>query len=320
MWCGRPVRWSYLSTAETGGRDARTTKIQNPIFSQLLCHYEPEKIYLRKRLMKKIQKNPKAKEIAKGMEHLVNVMFTLRSENGCPWDRAQSLDDLRQYVLEESYEVLQAMDQKNLSSLKEELGDLLFQVVFLSQMMQEENAFSLNDVLRTVTEKMISRHPHVFGESSASSPEQALQNWESMKDQQKATRKGADRSILDGIPFPLPALQQALMISTKAVRVGFEWETEQDVWKKLEEEFQEFQKAGNHKEKMEEFGDILFTMVNIARKHKINPEDALRQANHKFRQRFGKMESFVYQQQKRLEDLTLTEMDAIWDEIKKDEK
>jgi tetrapyrrole methylase family protein/MazG family protein len=269
---------------------------------------------------KKIKRNPYAKQIARKLEKLVDVMHTLRSEEGCPWDRAQSLGDLRQYVLEESYEVLQAMDQKNLPALKEELGDLMFQVVFLSQMMQEENAFTLLEVLDTVTEKMITRHPHVFGKSQAKSPEQALQNWESMKDQQKALKKGSDRSILDGIPQQLPALQQALMISAKVVRVGFEWETEEDVWKKLEEEFSEFREAQTQEHRAEELGDILFTMVNIARKQKINPEDALRSANEKFRERFSKMEKRVYAQKKQLSDLSLAEMDALWEEIKTEEK
>ncbi len=209
---------------------------------------------------------------------------------------------------------------RNLPGLKEELGDLLFQVVFLSQMMQEQNAFTLLEVLEALIEKMISRHPHVFGNSPARSPEQALQNWESMKDQQKAQTKGVNRSILDGIPVNLPALQQALMISSKVVRVGFEWETEQDVWRKLEEEIQEFKEAGTDEERAEELGDILFTMVNIARKRSINPEDALRMSNEKFRARFGKLEKRVYEQDKQLSDLTLAEMDLLWEEIKKSDR
>ena len=131
---------------------------------------------------KKIKRNPHAKEISKKLEKLVDVMYTLRSEDGCPWDRAQSMKDLRQYVLEEAYEVLQAMDQQNLPGLKEELGDLIFQIIFLSQMMQERSAFTLGDVIDGVTEKMLGRHPHVFGSSKAGSPEQALANWEAMKD------------------------------------------------------------------------------------------------------------------------------------------
>jgi tetrapyrrole methylase family protein/MazG family protein len=150
---------------------------------------------------KKIKSNPYSIEISKRLEKLVDVMYTLRSEDGCPWDRAQSLADLRQYLLEEAYEVLQAMDQEDPIGLKEELGDLIFQIIFLSQMMQERNAFTLRDVLDGVTQKMLSRHPHVFGTSDAESPEQALANWEAMKDQAKAAQKGAERSILDGIPL-----------------------------------------------------------------------------------------------------------------------
>ena len=266
----------------------------------------------------KLKRNPYSKQISKKLENLLDVTYTLRSEEGCPWDRAQSLPDLRQYVLEETYEVLQAMDQTNLPGLKEELGDLLFQVIFLSQMMQEQGQFTLLEVLENVIEKMISRHPHVFGSSSAGSPEQALQSWESMKDRQKALKKGSERSILDGIPLQLPALQQALMISTKAVRVGFEWDTEEDVWKKLDEEIREFKEAATDEHRAEELGDILFTIVNVARKRKINPEDALRVANEKFRTRFGKLEKRVYSRNQQLTDLTLAEMDAIWEEIKEE--
>lgn len=266
---------------------------------------------------KKIKRNPYAKEISRKLEKLVDVMYTLRAEEGCPWDRAQSMKDLRQYLLEEAYEVLQAMDSQDLPGLKEELGDLMFQVVFLAQMMQEQQVFTLGDVLDAVTKKMLGRHPHVFGTSLARSPEQALANWETMKDQTKAAEKGTDRSILDGIPLQLPALLQALLISSKVVRVGFEWDTEADVWKKLDEEIQEFQQAESMEQKTEELGDILFTIVNIARKNKINPEDALRNANVKFRDRFSKLEKRVYEQGKQLQDLSLAEMDAIWEEVKK---
>jgi MazG family protein len=266
---------------------------------------------------KKIKVNPHARKIGKAVEKLANVMYTLRSEGGCPWDRAQTLQDLRQYVLEEAYEVLQALDQNNLHALKEELGDLMFQVVFLSQMMQETEEFNLADVIAHVTHKMLTRHPHVFGDQNAESPEQALANWEAMKDQAKAQQKGVNRSILDGLPIHLPALQQALMISSKVVRVGFEWETESDVWKKLDEEIQEFHEAASKEQKAEEMGDILFTIVNIARKNGIHPEDALRTSNEKFRDRFTKLERKIYEQGKQLQDVNLAEMDKIWEEIKK---
>jgi len=266
---------------------------------------------------KKIKRNPHARQIGRALEKLADIMYTLRSDDGCPWDRAQSLRDLRQYVLEESYEVLQALDQNNLHALKEELGDLMFQAVFLSQMMQEKNEFNLRDVIEYVTQKMLIRHPHVFGNKSAGSPEQALANWEAMKDQAKAQQQGSNRSILDGLPVHLPALQQALMISSKVVRVGFEWESEADVWKKLQEEIQEFHSATSPEEKAEEMGDILFTIVNVARKNGINPEDALRESNAKFRHRFTALEKKVYAQGKQLQDLNLDQLDEIWEEVKK---
>jgi MazG family protein len=267
---------------------------------------------------KKIKRNPHVHEIGKALEKLADIMYTLRSDGGCPWDRAQSLQDLRQYVLEEAYEVLEALDQKNLPALKEELGDLMFQVVFLSQMMQETEEFNLRDVIEHVSRKMLNRHPHVFGDMDAGSPEQALANWESMKDRAKAQEKGVNRSILEGLPVHLPALQQALMISSKVVRVGFEWEKESDVWKKLEEEIQEFHEASSPEQKSEEMGDMLFTLVNIARKNGINPEDALRLSNEKFRERFRLLEKKVYEQGKQLQDVNLAEMDEIWEQIKKD--
>ncbi len=256
------------------------------------------------------------KEITAKFETLINVMFTLRSEDGCPWDRAQSLQDLRQYLLEEAYEVLQAMDHQDYPQLMEELGDLLFQIVFQAQMMQENRTFTLFEVVDRLISKMVGRHPHVFGELKAGSPEQALDNWESMKDREKASMSGANRSILEGIPLQLPALLQALMISSKVVRVGFEWETEADVWKKVEEEIQEFHNASTNDQKMEEMGDLLFTIVNVARKNKINPEDALRAANLKFRDRFMKLEKKAYESDRKIQDLSLQEMDEIWEQVK----
>lgn len=266
--------------------------------------------------MEKMKKNPYAKEIAQKFEALVDVLFTLRSESGCPWDRAQSLKDLKQYLLEETYELLQALDQEQELAMREELGDLLFQVVFIAQVMQERGSFTLLEALDQLMQKMIGRHPHVFGEVKAGTPEQALASWESMKDQEKALSKGRDRSILDGVPLKLPALLQAYLISSKVARIGFDWETEADVWKKMEEEVREFQTAGSVEAKEEEFGDLLFTMVNIARKNGISPEDALRAANAKFKRRFMELEKQIYLENKALKDLTLEDLDQIWERIK----
>jgi len=243
-------------------------------------------------------------------------MFTLRSEGGCPWDRAQSLQDLKQYLLEETYELLQALDAESEEMMREELGDVLFQVVFQSQIMQEAKAFTLLDVLDHLIAKMIGRHPHVFGDVEAGTPEEALESWESRKGKEKKEQTGT-HSVLAGVPLNLPALLQANIISSKVARVGFDWEKEEDVWAKLEEELAEFRDARNRREKEEELGDILFTLVNIARKHKINPEDALRLANAKFRKRFDQLEQKVHNSGKDMKEMELKELDAIWDEVKK---
>ncbi len=245
----------------------------------------------------KLKKNPHSKQIAKKFEELVDVVFTLRSEGGCPWDRAQSLPDLKQYLLEECYELLEALDQQNARAMGEELGDVFFQVLFLSQILQEEGIFTLLDVINHLLEKMIGRHPHVFGDVTAGTPDEAIANWESRKGKEITEREGR-HSLLQGVPVNLPALLQANVISSKVARVGFDWENEDEVWKKFEEELNEFREASSLAEKEEELGDIFFTLVNIARKNKINPEDALRAANAKFRHRFNALEERVKAQKK----------------------
>jgi MazG family protein len=262
----------------------------------------------------KLKKNPHSSEIAKRFEKLVDVMYTLRSEDGCPWDRSQSLKDLKQYLLEETYELLQTLDLEDEHGMREELGDLLFEVVFITQMMQERKAFTLKEVLDRLLDKMIGRHPHVFGNVEADSPEKALANWEAVKSQEVEGRK---RKLLEGVPVDLPALLQAFLISTKVARVGFDWESEDDIWKKFQEELDEFREASTQEQKEEEFGDLLFTIVNIARKHGINPEDALRNANRKFRGRFDKLEDRVHEQSKEVKDLSTSELDSIWESVKK---
>src|SRR5262249_6943207 len=264
----------------------------------------------------RLKKNPETKNIARKFGQLADVMFTLRSEQGCPWDRAQSLDDLKQYLLEETYEVLDTLDRRDETHLLEELGDLLFQIVFLSQMMQEKRAFTLSDVLDHLLAKMIGRHPHVFADVKASTPDQALASWEGMKGKE-ASAKGKRRGLLAGVPQNLPALLQANLISSKVARVGFDWKNEKDVWKKLEEEFREFRHARNGRARESEMGDILFTMVNIARKNKINPEDALRKANAKFRRRFNALESHVARTGKTVSSTDAKSLDSIWNRVKK---
>jgi tetrapyrrole methylase family protein/MazG family protein len=265
----------------------------------------------------KLKNNPHSAEIAKRFEKLVDVMYTLRSEGGCPWDRSQTLKDLKQYLIEETYELLQALDLEEERGIREEVGDLLFETVFISQMMQEKNAFTLKEVLDHLLEKMIGRHPHVFADVPADSPEKALANWEAVKSQE-TENQGRKRKLLEGVPIDLPALLQAYLISTKVARVGFDWDSESDVWKKFNEELNEFREASTADAKEEEFGDVLFTLVNIARKNGINPEDALRNANRKFRKRFDKLEDQARGQKKEVKELSAEELDSIWEDVKKE--
>lgn len=265
----------------------------------------------------KLKKNPYSKEIGKKFQKLVDVMYTLRSDQGCPWDRAQTIQDLKQFLLEETYEVLQELDQGNEQGLREELGDLLLEIVFISQILQERDAFTLADVLDRLNDKLIGRHPHVFGSVKAGTPEEAIANWESIKSNE-ATENGQKRSLLQGVPITLPALLQANLISTKVARIGFDWETEKDVWKKLDEELKEYQEADSPEKKEEEMGDILFTIVNIARKNKINPEDALRNANAKFSKRFRRVEDKVQSSKREWKDLNLEHLNELWEEAKKE--
>lgn len=264
----------------------------------------------------RLKKNPNSKAIARKFEKLVDVLFTLRSEEGCPWDRAQLLSDLKQYLLEECYELLEALDQENDRAMREELGDVLFQVVFLSQMMQERGTFTLLEVVDQLLDKMIGRHPHVFGDVKAGTPEEAIFSWESRKGKEIIQREGK-HSLLQGVPLNLPALLQANIISLKVARVGFDWQNEQEVWEKFEEELKEFREARSKEEKEEELGDLFFTLVNIARKNKINPEDALRAANAKFRKRFNALEDEMKSQNKDWKDLGLKDLDEIWNRVKK---
>lgn len=266
----------------------------------------------------KLKKNPHSRRIGKLFEKLVDLMYTLRSEEGCPWDRAQSLADLKQYLLEETYELLEVLDLEEAEGMREELGDLMFQVVFLSQIMQERGTFTLADVLDDFLEKMIGRHPHVFGEVKAKNPEQALASWEGMKQKQFAEAKGRKRGLLHGVPRNFPALLQANLISNKVARVGFDWKTEGAVWTKFREEVKEFQEASSGARKFEELGDMLFTLVNVARKHRINPEDALRAANAKFRKRFSRLEEIVHESNREVIDVPMKELDETWNKVKRE--
>ncbi|WP_044470112.1 nucleoside triphosphate pyrophosphohydrolase [Mannheimia massilioguelmaensis] len=261
--------------------------------------------------------------MAQDIQNLKQIVAKLRDPNGgCPWDLKQNYDTMIPCLIEESYEVIEAIRQKNTVDLREELGDLLMQVVFLSQLASEENKFTLEDVINDICNKLVYRHPHVFGDKSASNEQEALQNWNMMKAQE--AKNQAHTSILDNVPFSFPALLRAEKLQKKCSKVGFDWNELLPVIEKVEEELQEVKQELNKKapsqEKIEEeVGDLFFATVNLSRHLKVQAEESLRKANHKFERRFRALETKLQIQNKSFEDTTLAEMDMLWDEVKKQE-
>ncbi|MFC1726313.1 nucleoside triphosphate pyrophosphohydrolase [candidate division KSB1 bacterium] len=247
----------------------------------------------------------------KEFENLVEIMSRLRKE--CPWDKKQTHQTLRQYLIEETYEVVDSIDNKNMNHLKEELGDVLLQVLFHSEIAKENSLFDIKDVLETISEKLIRRHPHVFSDTKVNSANEVLENWESIKlDEGK-------KSALSGVPAKLPALLKAHRIQEKAARVGFDWKTVTPVIEKVEEELTELKteiENGSKNSIEDEFGDFLFSIVNFARFLNINPEDALRKTINKFTKRFQFIEKELKSQNKNIKTTTLEEMDQIWEKSK----
>ena len=248
-------------------------------------------------------------------QRLLEIMTELRAK--CPWDKEQTFDSLRIQTIEETYELVDAIIKKEMASIRKELGDLLLHVVFYAQMGSETNDFDIYDVCKSLNEKLIYRHPHVFGETEANNAKTVEQNWEQLK----LKEKGGNKTVLSGVPDALPALIKAHRIQDKARSVGFDWEEREQVWDKVQEEINEFkvEVAAMDKDKMEaEFGDMLFSLINAARLYDINPENALERTNRKFISRFNYLESKTLTIGKSLKDMTLAEMDVIWDEAKKE--
>ena len=245
------------------------------------------------------------------LERLIEIIDILRSENGCKWDREQTHSSLRKNMLEEAYEAVDAIDDNDFKHLQEELGDVLLQVVLHSQIAKEEKAFNIEDVAKGISDKLVHRHPHVFGDVKVSSTSEILDNWEKLKKEEKPHRT----SIMDGISKAQSALMSAQKISKKAVNVGFEWPNEDSLYDCVYSEIKEFKDAKTQEEKEEELGDILFAVVNLARWNKLDAEQALLKANKKFINRFKSMEKNA---NKELEHLTLEEWDELWKKAKKD--
>lgn len=244
-------------------------------------------------------------------EDLVRIVKILRKE--CPWDRKQTHESIKDNLIEEAYEAVDAIDQKDFDELKKELGDLLLHVIFHSRMATESKHFGIEDVIYSIQKKLIRRHPHVFGDAVAGDEQEVTENWEAIK------MKEGKRSVLDGMPAHLPALIRARRMQEKAANVGFDWPEWSQVWEKLEEEISEFKEAlqnNKQKKKEEEFGDLLFSLVNVGRFFGINSEDSLRQTNRKFENRFRYIEEKLAEEGKTLSEVTLKEMDAYWEEAK----
>jgi len=260
-------------------------------------------------------------------EKLVEIMARLRGPDGCPWDKQQDFNSLKPMLVEEVYEVLEAVDNKDFDGLSEELGDLLLHVVFHAHLGKEAGQFDINTVIDKISDKLVRRHPHVFGTESASTAEEVIKNWEAIKAQEKAeklkNRTPEQRSLLEGIPSKLPAIHEAHQISSRAARVGFDWPDIEGIFEKLQEEVSELREViadtgdENQRERLEdEIGDMLFVIVNIARYVKIDSESALKRANRKFKARFRYMESELAKQGKSLEHTPLEEMEALWQKAK----
>lgn len=252
-------------------------------------------------------------------QKLLEIMSLLRSEKGCPWDKEQTRDSLKPFLIEETYELLEALDEGEPEKIKEELGDLLFQIIFHCQISKELGEFDINDVIERVSNKMITRHPHVFGTGDEKpkyeTPAEVLKQW----DDRKKEEGKLINSIFEGVPKALPSLIKAKRIQERAAKVGFDWRHLDGVMEKLEEEIHEFKDAiknKDHKEIEEELGDLFFVLVNISRFVGVNPEDALRKTINKFISRFRYMEMKASHLGKKLSEMTLEELDAFWEETK----
>ncbi|NRG44522.1 nucleoside triphosphate pyrophosphohydrolase [Bacillus sp. CRN 9] len=252
----------------------------------------------------------------KSFNKLREIIAVLRGPNGCPWDKKQTHESLKKYLIEEAYELIEAIDEDDIDHIIEELGDVLLQVLLHAQIGEDEGFFSIEDIIQGLSEKMIRRHPHVFGEVEAENVDEVLQNWQSIKAEEKEEKPA---SLLDGIPASYPQLLKAEALQKKAAKVGFDWEEVSSIWDKVREEIKEFEieTENNNENMISEFGDILFAFVNIARYYQINPEEALNRTNKKFYHRFLYIEEKVRESGKDISSFSVDQLDAFWNEAKK---
>ncbi len=252
-------------------------------------------------------------------QRLVEIMARLRAPDGCPWDREQNFDTIKKYTLEETYEVLDAIDRRDFSDLRDELGDFILQAVFYAQMASEEGLFSIGDSLEAINEKLIRRHPHIFANESAQTGTEVLKRWNEIKAEERKLKPEKSQGLLDTVPRALPALVEAQQITLRAAGVGFDWENPSQVLEKLHEEVAEFEAAraaGSLDQMEDELGDLLFVIVNLARFVKVDPEQALRRTNAKFRSRFAHIESRLEEQGRKVTGTPIEELEALWQEAK----
>ena len=249
-------------------------------------------------------------------ESFAEIVAHLRAPDGCPWDKEQTHQSLRTHLLEESYEALSAMDENDNDGMREEFGDLLLQIVLNSQIGSETESFSMTTVIKGICDKIVRRHPHVFGDVELSDVNGVLQNWEKLKEKERSGRK-EDKGVLDGVPAALPSLTQAQEYQDRAARVGFDWPSVDGVLDKIREEIEEIKAAKDLDEVTSELGDLFFVLVNLARWQKVDAESALRGTNLKFKKRFGYVERSAKKLGRNLSDMTLEEMDLFWNEAKK---
>ena len=248
---------------------------------------------------------------------LIEIVDTLMGDNGCPWDKVQTRESLKPYLIEEAYEVLEALDTNDPEKIKDELGDLLYQVLFHAKISSLNGEFDIRDVVNSLNEKMVRRHPHVFEKGQLNTPDQVVKQWEEIKKEER--NQANQKSILDSIPINLPSLLRAQKLQKKAAKEGFDWDQVSDVFNKLDEEITEFKKAvleGKDKDIQSEVGDILFVIVNIAKFNKIDAEEALRSTNNKFTKRFQYIEQKIAKKGKNLKESSLEEMERYWQEAK----
>lgn len=260
-------------------------------------------------------------EAGEKFRKLVEIMARLRAPGGCPWDRKQSFDTIKSYLLEETYEVMDAIDAQDWQALGEELGDLLLQPIFFAEMAAEQGLFTISDSLDAINEKLVRRHPHVFGDAAAETPDDVKLRWDEIKKQEKQhDATSGSRSVLDRVPRSLPALVEAEKISDKAASIGFEWPDIAGVIEKLQEEAAELagaRETQSHERIEHEIGDLLFTVVNLARFLKVDPEQALRKTNGRFRKRFAYVERQIAASGKDVSEISLDRMEEFWQEAKR---